>query len=43
VHVADAEFQGEIHEVRGADVIVQFTSQEPILKLGTAAQVRIVF
>jgi multidrug resistance efflux pump len=43
VRVSDAELPGEVHEVRGTDVIVWFTSPEPITKLGTAAQVRIVF
>jgi HlyD family secretion protein len=43
VHAADADFTGEVHEVRGAEVIVYFTSPDPIMKLGTAAQVRIVF
>jgi multidrug resistance efflux pump len=43
VRISDAEFPGEVHEVRGTDAIVWFTSPEPALKLGTAAQVRIVF
>jgi multidrug resistance efflux pump len=43
VRVADAELPGEVHEVRGTEVIVTFTSPEPITKLGAAAQVRIVF
>jgi multidrug resistance efflux pump len=43
VRVAEAALAGEVHEVRGAEAIVYFTSPEPILKLGTAAQVRIVF
>ena len=43
VRVSDTELPGEVHEVRGAEVIVYFTSPEPIMKLGTAAQVRIVF
>jgi hypothetical protein len=37
------ELPGEVHEVRGGEVIVQFTLHEPVMKLGTAAQVRIVF
>ena len=43
IRLSDAEFPGEVHEVRGAEVIVWFTSKEPLTKLGTAAQVRIVF
>jgi multidrug resistance efflux pump len=43
VRIGDAESQGEVHEVRGNDVIVWFTAAEPVTKLGTAAQVRIVF
>jgi multidrug resistance efflux pump len=43
VRVSEAELPGEVHEVRGADVIVYFTSPEPIMKLGTGANVRIVF
>ncbi len=43
VRVGDAELPGEVHEVRGAEVIVYFASPEPIMKFGTAAQVRIVF
>jgi len=43
VRIADAEFSGEVHEVRGADVVVWFSASEPIMKFGTAAQVRIVF
>jgi multidrug resistance efflux pump len=43
VHLEDTESPGEVHEVRGAEVIVEFTSAAPIAKLGTAAQVRIVF
>jgi multidrug efflux pump subunit AcrA (membrane-fusion protein) len=43
VSVTGAEIPGEVHEIRGNEVIVFFTSPEPIMKLGTAAQVRIVF
>jgi len=43
VRVDNGEFPGEVHEVRGADVIIWFTSSEPVTKLGGAAQVRIVF
>ncbi len=43
VRVSDAELPGDVHEVRGTDVIVWFTAPEPIMKFGTAAQVRIVF
>jgi multidrug resistance efflux pump len=43
VHFADAEFPGEVHDVHGTEVVVWFASPEPIMKLGTAAQVRIVF
>ena len=41
--VSDAEFPGEVAEIRGLEVIVRFTSTSPITKLNTAAQVRIVF
>lgn len=43
VHVSDAEFPATVDEPRGAEVTVEFTSPTPITKLGTAAQVRIVF
>ncbi|HEV1286822.1 MAG TPA: HlyD family efflux transporter periplasmic adaptor subunit [Bryobacteraceae bacterium] len=43
VRVDDKESPGAIKEVRGTEVIVEFTNAEPITKLGTAAQVRIVF
>jgi multidrug resistance efflux pump len=43
VRVSDAELPGEVHEIRGGEVVVYFTSPEPIMELGTAAQVRIVF
>jgi multidrug efflux pump subunit AcrA (membrane-fusion protein) len=43
VRLSEMEFPGEVHEVRGAEVIVNFTSPTPITKLGTPAQVRIVF
>ena len=43
VRISEAELSGEVHEVHGAEVIVEFTSPEPIMKLGGAAQVRIVF
>ncbi len=43
VRLTDNEIPGEVHEVRGGEVIVQFTLHEPVTKLGTAAQVRIVF
>jgi multidrug resistance efflux pump len=35
--------EGQIREVKSAEVIVEFTSPEPVTKLGTPAQVRIVF
>jgi multidrug resistance efflux pump len=43
VRVSDAGFPGEVYKVSGTEVVVWFTSTEPIVKLGTAAQVRIVF
>jgi multidrug resistance efflux pump len=43
VRVDDKESPGAVKEVRGTEVIVEFTNAEPITKLGTAAQVRIVF
>ncbi len=42
VRVTDAEIAGEVHEVKGAEVIVYFTAAA-VTKLGGAAQVRIVF
>jgi multidrug efflux pump subunit AcrA (membrane-fusion protein) len=43
VRLADAELSGEVHEVHGAEVVVNFTSPTPVTKLGIPAQVRIVF
>jgi multidrug resistance efflux pump len=43
VRTDDGEFPGEVKEVRGAEVIVEFSSEKPVTKLGGAAQVRIVF
>ncbi len=43
LRLTDAELSGEVHEVRGAEVIVNFTSPTPVTKLGIPAQVRIVF
>jgi HlyD family secretion protein len=43
VSISGAEFSGEVHEVRGTEVIVWFTTSEAVTKLGTGAQVRIVF
>jgi multidrug resistance efflux pump len=43
IRITDAELPGEVHEVRGTDVIVWFMSPEAVMKFGTAAQVRIVF
>jgi membrane fusion protein, multidrug efflux system len=43
VRLSDAEFPGEVNEVRGPEVIVNFASPTTVTKLGTAAQVRIVF
>jgi len=43
VRIDEAESAGEVKDIRGAEVIVEFTSEKPITKLGTAAQVRIVF
>lgn len=43
VRLSDAELAGEVHEIRGAEVIVYFKSPTAITKLDTAAQVRIVF
>jgi multidrug resistance efflux pump len=43
VRLNDAELPGEVYEIRGTEVIVHFMSPSPVLKLGTLAQVRIVF
>jgi len=43
VSISGAEIPGGVHEVRGTDVIVWFTAAEAVTKLGTGAQVRIVF
>jgi multidrug resistance efflux pump len=43
VSLDGAEFPGEVHEVRGGEAVVWFSTVEPVTKLGTAAQVRIVF
>lgn len=43
VHLDDGEFPGVVKEVRGTEVIVEFSSEKPVTKLGGAAQVRIVF
>jgi multidrug resistance efflux pump len=43
VRTDDGEVPGEVKAVRGAEVMVEFTSEKPITKLGGAAQVRIVF
>jgi len=43
VSISGAELSGEVHEIRGTEVIVWFTTTEPVTKLGTGAQVRIVF
>ena len=43
IHTGDEDFTGEVTEIRGADVIVDFTIPAPVAKLGMAAQVRIVF
>ncbi len=43
VRFAEAELPGEVHEVRGQEVVVWFTAAAPATKLGEAAQVRIVF
>jgi multidrug resistance efflux pump len=43
VRLSDAEFPGEVNEVRGPEVNVNFTSPTTVTKLGIAAQVRIVF
>jgi multidrug resistance efflux pump len=43
VRISNVELPGEVHEMHGAEVIVEFTSPEPITKLGGAAQVRMVF
>lgn len=43
VRLDGAETPGAVREVRGAEVIVEFTSTSPVTKLGGAAQVRIVF
>lgn len=43
VNLSGDEIAGEVHEVRGAEVAVWFSTKEPVTKLGTAAHVRIVF
>lgn len=43
VRLADTEVPGEVREARGAEVIVDFTSATAVTKLGTGAQVRIIF
>ena len=43
VHMDDGEFPGVVKEVRGTEVIVEFSSGKPVTKLGGAAQARIVF
>jgi multidrug resistance efflux pump len=43
VRTDDGEFAGVVKEVRGAEVIIEFSSEKPATKLGGAAQVRIVF
>lgn len=43
LRLPDSELSGEVHEVHGAEVIVNFTSPTPVTKLGIPAQVRIVF
>jgi multidrug resistance efflux pump len=43
VRLSDTEFPGEVHEIRGAEVIVTFTSPTPDTRLGIPAQVRIIF
>jgi multidrug resistance efflux pump len=43
VRMSDAECPGQVSEVRGQEVIVEFTSPTPVTQLGTAAQVRIIF
>ncbi|HUA87732.1 MAG TPA: HlyD family efflux transporter periplasmic adaptor subunit [Bryobacteraceae bacterium] len=43
VHFGDDDFSGTIREIRGSDVIVDFSTSEPITKLGDTAQVRIKF
>jgi len=42
-HTDDGEFPGVVKDVRGTEVIVEFSSEKPVTKLGGAAQVRIVF
>jgi len=43
VSISGGEVPGEVHEVRGTDVIVWFMATQAVTKLGTGAQVRIVF
>jgi hypothetical protein len=43
VSISGTELPAEVHEVRGTEVIVWFTTSEAVTKLGTGAQVRIVF
>ena len=43
VNLSGDEIPGEVHEVRGGEVMVWFGASEPVTKLGTAAHVRIVF
>ncbi len=43
VRLPDGEYPGEVKEIRGPEVIVEFVVPKPITQLGTAAQVRIIF
>jgi multidrug resistance efflux pump len=43
VRLSETELPAEVHEVRGTEVIVNFTNPTPITKFGAATQVRIVF
>lgn len=43
IRLSEAEYPGEVKELRGAEVIVEFVVPKPITQLGTPAQVRIIF
>lgn len=43
VRIGDQEIAGEVKEIRGTDVVVNFTTAEAATKPGAAAQVRIIF
>jgi multidrug resistance efflux pump len=43
VRIGGAELAGEVHEVRGTEVIVWFSSPDPVTTFGAAAPIKIVF